>query len=279
MRLLVTGSHGLVGTNIIPTLGHHFDVIPLDIEEWDINNTRQGEDTIRHHKPDVILNLAAFTDVDGCEDDPELAHRVNGEGPGIVAGLCHRCGVKLVHFSTDYIFDGEKGSPYVEEDLPNPQSVHDMSKLAGERNVLARHPSSLIIRAQWLYGKGGESFITKVARIAKDNGAAKVVDDQRGAPTYALDLAEPLRVLIKRDGSGIYHVANSGACTWFEFAREIFSCLHMDVRLEPTTSTALARKAKRPAYSVFDCTRMQRDTSITMRYWQEALRDYLGQTH
>lgn len=276
MKILTTGSHGLLGTNILPVLERSFTVIPYDIEEWDITDRDAGERTIRDIRPDVILNLAAYTNVDECEDCLSLADRVNAEAPGIIAKLCSDHNIKFVHISTDYVFDGEKETPYKEDDETNPTSVYGLSKLSGEKKVLANCPDATIIRTQWLYGHGGINFITKITKIAREQGVAEVVNDQRGCPTYAKDIADPILLLIEKNRSGIYHVANAGSCTWFDFAREIFSCLHIDVVLKPITSEQLNRKANRPRNSVFDCSRLFRDTGHRMRTWQDALHDYLS---
>ena len=276
MKILTTGSHGLLGTNILPVLERSFTVIPYDIEEWDITDRDAGERTIRDIRPDVILNLAAYTNVDECEDCLSLADRVNAEAPGIIAKLCSDHNIKFVHISTDYVLDGEKETPYREDDETNPTSVYGLSKLSGEKKVLANCPDATIIRTQWLYGHGGINFITKITKIAREQGVAEVVNDQRGCPTYAKDIADPILLLIEKNRSGIYHVANAGSCTWFDFAREIFSCLHIDVVLKPITSEQLNRKANRPRNSVFDCSRLFRDTGHRMRTWQDALHDYLS---
>jgi len=276
LKILTTGSHGLLGTNILPVLERSFTVIPYDIEEWDITDRDAGERTIRDIRPDVILNLAAYTNVDECEDCLSLADRVNAEAPGIMAKLCSDHNIKFVHISTDYVFDGEKETPYKEDDETNPTSVYGLSKLSGEKNVLANCPDAIIIRTQWLYGHGGINFITKITKIAREQGVAEVVNDQRGCPTYAKDIADPILLLIEKNRLGIYHVANAGSCTWFDFAREIFSCLHIDVVLKPITSEQLNRKANRPRNSVFDCSRLFRDTGHRMRTWQDALHDYLS---
>ena len=278
MRLLVSGSHGLVGSNIIPQLKERFDVTAVDIEEWDITDREMGERLIRGCAPHVVINLAAMTDVDGCEDREEEAGRINSDGPAVVAELCRDHGARLVHFSTDYVFDGEKSAPYGEEDEPNPMSAYGRTKLSGERRVFAALPSALVIRAQWIYGRGGANFITKVTKAAEDTGAVRVVNDQRGAPTFAKDLALPVMLLIEAGRSGIYHVADGGSCTWFDFAKEIFSCLRMDVSVTPITSDHLDRKAKRPKNSVFNLAKVRTDTGAVMRPWQEALRDYLFAT-
>jgi dTDP-4-dehydrorhamnose reductase len=276
VKLLITGSHGLLATNILPILKHFFTVIPYDIEEWDITDKDAGERVIRDIRPDVVLNLAAYTNVDECEDCLSLADRVNADAPGIVAKLCSDHNIKFVHISTDYVFDGEKETPYTEDDETNPASVYGLSKLSGEKKVLANCPDATIIRTQWLYGHGGVNFITKITQIARERGIAEVVNDQRGCPTYTKDLAEPIRLLVEKNRAGIYHIANAGSCTWFDFAQEIFSSLHIDVALKPISSEQLNRKANRPRYSVFDCSKLFRDTGHLMRTWQEALHDYLG---
>jgi dTDP-4-dehydrorhamnose reductase len=276
LKLLSTGSNGLLGTNILPILERHFTIIPYDIEEWDITDRDAGERTINEIRPDIILNLAAYTNVDDCEDCLDLADQVNAEGAGIIASLCKAHNIKFVHISTDYVFDGEKDTPYREDDPTNPASVYGLTKLSGEQKVFANCPEAIIIRTQWLYGHGGNNFITKITQIAREQGLVEVVDDQRGCPTYTRDLAAPIRLLIEKNRSGVYHVANAGSCTWFDFAREIFSLLDIDVAMRPITSQQLNRKAKRPRYSVFDCSKLFRDTGHHMRTWQDALHEYLG---
>jgi len=274
-KMILLGGKGLLGANIAPVLDKTFDLTICDIDTWDITDRASGEHHIEQYRPDVLINLAAITDVDGCEEKRELAERVNGHGAGLLAELCREQSIRFAHISTDYVFDGTKTLPYKENDIPNPVSVYGMTKLIGERAVMEKNPSSLIIRAQWLYGKGGENFITKVVKIAKQTGTVRVVNDQKGSPTYAKDLAEPLIALIEKGKTGIYHLANSGSCTWFEFAGEIFRLLEIDTAIIPISSDDLERKAKRPSYSVFDMWKYQKDTGLKMRPWQEALREYL----
>lgn len=275
MRLLVTGSDGLVGSNILPFLKQRFEVVPVFERDWDIGDLRAGEEVLFRERPDVLLNLAAITNVDGCEDNPEIAFRVNGEAPGTLAMLCGRFGTRLVHFSTDYVFDGMKAGPYSEEDPTNPLSVYGKSKLLGEKNVLELGRSATVIRTEWIYGQGGESFITKVLKIARKTGRLEVVDDQWGTPTYAKDLGPAVAALIEGKKAGIYHVTNDGSCTWFGFAQKIFSLLGVDVVCEPITSERLVRKAKRPTNSVLDCSKLSNDTNVQMRHWETALQEYL----
>lgn len=276
MKILVSGGKGLLATNILPSLSGQFDLAVYDIDEWDITSVSAGKRMMDLHRPDVVLNLAAITDVDGCEDKADLAQKVNAEGAGVVAGLCAAAGARLIHISTDYVFDGEKGSPWREDDEPGPASVYGRTKLAGEKMIFERLAGAAVVRTQWLYGKGGTSFIEKIVKLAREQGAVRVVDDQRGSPTYARDLAAPIIAIITGGLTGIYHVSNSGSCTWFEFAKAIFSIRKMDVETTPISSRELARKAKRPQYSVFDLAKLQRDTGIGMRHWMEALREYLA---
>ena len=275
-KILVTGSDGLIGTNILPDLSKQFEIIPATEKQWDILDKKMGDEILRSHQPDVLINLAAITNVDGCEDAADAAYRVNAEGAGLLADLCEKYNVKLLHFSTDYVFDGTSTRPYAEEDTPNPLSVYGRSKLLGEKKVLEGHPSSLVVRTEWIYGRGGENFITKLTKIAREKGKVEVVDDQTGAPTFAQDLAEPVKALITQDKSGIYHITNGGACTWFQFAKEIFSILHIDVPCLPVGSAQVQRRATRPAYSVLDCSKLRNDTGLFMRPWQEALKHYLA---
>ncbi len=275
MKVLISGGKGLLAGSILPFLGERFDLAVYDIDEWDITSVSSGKGLMDQHHPDVVLNLAAMTDVDGCEDRAELAQRVNAEGAGTVAALCAAAGARLVHISTDYVFDGTKGSPYREDDEPGPASVYGRTKLAGERMVLERLPGAAVIRTQWLYGKGGRNFVDTIAKLARQHGQVRVVDDQRGSPTWARDLAVPIVSVIEKGLSGIYHVSNSGSCTWFELAKAIFSILNMDVETNPISSGELGRKAARPASSVFDLSKFEGATGIRMRGWLDALREYL----
>jgi dTDP-4-dehydrorhamnose reductase len=276
MKVLITGGKGLLGTSIVPPLRERFDCAVYDIDEWDITSESAGEEMFGRHRPDVLLNLAAMTDVDGCEENTTLAERSNAEGPAVLAGLCEAFHVRLIHISTDYVFDGTKRLPYRENDEPNPRSAYGRTKLAGEKKILDRNIDSVIVRTEWLYGHSGSSFVDKVIAIAKSQGCARVVNDQEGSPTYARDLAVPLSAMIEKGLAGIYHISNSGSCTWYDFTKAIFSTLRMDIDVFPISSADLGRKAERPSYSVFDLTKLRRDTGIAMRNWRNALTDYLS---
>lgn len=266
----------MLGTSILPILGVRFDLLVHDIDTWDITSEAAGHELFDLCRPDAVLNLAAMTDVDGCEGARENAEKINAHGAAVIAGLCARSGARLIHISTDYVFDGKKGSPYREDDEPNPASVYGRTKLSGERMVLERLPSAVIIRTQWLYGGGGKSFVDKIVKAAEDQGSVRVVNDQEGSPTYAKDLAVPIIAVIEKGLSGIFHVSNSGSCSWYEFARAIFSLKGMDVKVSPITTRELGRPAERPSCSVFDLSRLERDAGVKMRHWMEALREYLA---
>lgn len=274
MRVVITGAEGLIARNIRPFLESHFQVIPFSKEGWDIRDKGKGEQILAELRPEVLINLAAFTDVDGCEERRELAYSVNAHGPKILAELCYRFGTKLVHFSTDYVFDGTKGSPYSEDDPPNPISYYGLTKLEGEREVLSRLTDCLIIRTQWVYGGGTTDFPRMIIERCR-TGEVSVVYDQFGSPTYAKDIGPPIKALIDKQSRGIYHVANSGSCSWLEFARQIVDSLAIPCRLRPISASALGRRARRPAYSVLDTSKLRTETGLEMRDWREALKEYL----
>lgn len=275
MRILIPGGYGLIGTNIIPYLSKFYECIPLRHEDWDITDEKRGIKILKSFRPDLVINLAAKTDVDGCEDEIEQAEKVNAYGAGCVAKLCAEFGIGLVHFSTDYIFDGNKGNPYFEDDTPCPISAYGRTKYEGEKRVLSFHPSPLVIRTQWIYGKGGRNFVDKIIELSYENPEIKVVSDQFGSPTYAKDLGEPMRLLLERKKTGIYNIVNSGMCSWFEFAKEIVEIKGMKVKIVPANSSEIKRKAKRPAFSVLSTDKLRYELGYVMRHWKEALKDYL----
>lgn len=276
MRLLITGAKGLLGTNIIPVLEQQHKIIPVDIDEWDIRDMETGRNLVAHHRPEAVIHCAAATNVDGCEDQCDFAESVNVLGAANIAEISRDAGIALVHISTDYVFDGKGQIPYREDAPPHPCSVYGTTKLNGENEVLRINPRGIVIRTQWLYGKGGENFITKIKAAGERQGYVDVVDDQRGAPTYTRDLALPIMTLLEKAKTGIYHVANRGSCTWYDFAKMIFFLSRMNIEVRPIPSSRLSRKAARPAYSVFDLTKLEDDTGLLMRPWEDALREFLS---
>ena len=270
--ILVVGSNGMLGQDLLARLGERGRGVDLpDIDITDMISVQRVLTTLH---PKVVVNCAAYTDVDGCESDPEKAMQVNGEGVAFLAMITARLGAKLVHVSTDYVFNGSKGAPYLEDDLQRPLNVYGESKLAGELNVDV-NPDNLLIRTQWLYGLHGKNFVETMLRLGTEKDELSVVDDQIGAPTWTADLAAGIMALIDKGCTGVYHVANSGSTSWNGFARAIFEEAGMAVKVLPMTTEQLNRPAKRPLVSTLDCAKLIADTGFKPRPWQEALKKYM----
>jgi len=279
-RILVIGAKGMLGRDLVEGLRSSFrgdEVVGWDIDEIDIQEEKDTIAKIESLRPRIVINVAAYTDVDGCELHKERAFAINAEGMRHVALGAVRCDARVVYLSTDYIFDGEKGKPYVEDDLPNPINVYGDSKLKGEEYVLELAREALIVRTQWLYGRCGNNFVEVVLRQAREKEVLSVVNDQTGLPTYTVDLSKAISLLIERDARGIFHVANSNPCTWYNYAKKIleFSGIKR-VKVLPISSKELDRLALRPSYSVLDTQKFQREIGMTLRPWPEALKDYLS---
>lgn len=252
------------------------EVVGWDIEEIDIQKREEAVTKIEKLRPDVVVHIAAYTDVDGCELNKEKAFAVNAEGTKSVALAASRCHAKMVYLSTDYVFDGGKREPYLENDSPYPLNVYGQSKLIGEQYVQTLVKDFLIIRTQWLYGLYGKNFVSSILRQAREKSALSIVDDQTGSPTYTTDLAKAISVLIQLGARGVYHVANSGLCTWCTFGQTILKLSGVNrVKVIPISSKELGRPAKRPSYSVLSCEKLKEETGLMMRPWSEALKDYL----
>ena len=269
----------MLGTDLMTVLHAGLpndEVVGWDIGEIDIQRKEETVAKIEKLRPSVVVHLAAYTDVDGCELDEERAFAINAEGTKHVALAVSRCQAKMVYLSTDYVFDGNKREPYLESDSPHPLNVYGRSKLQGEQYVQAWAKKTLIIRAQWLYGRYGKNFVTSILRQANEKKVLSIVDDQIGSPTYTVDLAKAISVLIQFDARGIFHVANSDLCTWYAFGQTVLKLSGMDkVRVIPISSKELGRPALRPSYSVFNCQKLKRETGLALRPWSEAVRDYL----
>jgi dTDP-4-dehydrorhamnose reductase len=276
--ILVIGAHGMLGRDLMGVLRSSFqeEVVGWDIEEIDIREQKPTVAKIERLRPSLVINLAAFTQVDACESQEEQAFAVNAEGMKHVALGAAGCGARVLYLSTDYVFDGSKAGPYVETDLPHPLSVYGRSKLQGERYVQDLAEGGVIVRTQWLYGKHGKNFVDAILRQAKEVGSLSIVDDQWGSPTYTVDLSRALAHLIRHNARGTYHVANSGSCTWYTFGRSIMKLSGYDgVTVVPITSEALNRPAPRPRNSVFDGEKLKREMGMSLRPWSEAVQEYL----
>jgi dTDP-4-dehydrorhamnose reductase len=285
MRWIVTGSQGQLGSCLVRSLeGDPGEELAraCSHRELDVADPRAVARLLEGlaPPPDVLVNAAAFTAVDRCESEGEVAMRVNGEAPGHLARLCKQEGIRLVHVSTDYVFDGEGTRPYTEEAKPDPRSAYGRSKLAGERRVLETSPAFLVVRTSWVFGPG-RNFVEAILRQARlrregeASGPLRVVDDQEGCPTYAADLAEGIRALVAAGAGGLVHLSNGGACTWWDFARAILDeAGHGELEIERGRTEELDLPAPRPRYSVLDCSRAA-SLGVVLRPWRDALRDYL----
>jgi dTDP-4-dehydrorhamnose reductase len=271
--ILVVGANGMLGHDLMQVL--EGDVRGLDLPDIDITSLDSVRRVLLTLKPKVIINSAAYTDVDGCEANIEQAMAVNGEGVGFLALTAREIGATLVQISTDYVFDGGKGSPYLEDDPVGPLSIYGESKLAGELNA-ATVPSHLIVRTQWLYGLHGKNFVETMLRLATEKSELAVVDDQIGSPTWTYDLALAIKALLQKGCRGTYHAANGGFCSWNEFARAIFEEEGLKVTVNGMTTKELNRPANRPLYSTLDCGKLERDSGFRPQQWREALKKYLS---
>ena len=244
----------------------------------DITDRKRIAAVIKGVRPDIVIHTAAWTDVDGCESDKKKAYSVNADGTRNVALACKAIGATLIYISTDFVFDGKKKMPYKESDRAKPLSVYADSKLEGEAAVKKALKRYFILRTSWLYGKHGKNFVDTIIIKAKGNKLLKIVDDQVGSPTYAIDMARAIKTLIDKRarGFGIYHVTNRGSVSWYEYARAILKISRMKVRVAPISSSELARPASRPAMSVLDTSKFEKATGYKMRNWKSALKGYLN---
>jgi dTDP-4-dehydrorhamnose reductase len=278
MKILIVGNHGMLGTDLMEIFGSAYDTAGIDRPDYDITKPEQCAAAAKDFRPQIIVNAAAFTQVDACESREEEAMLVNGYGAGYLATAAASEGALLIHYSTDYVFDGRKQGAYIEEDTPNPQSAYGKSKLLGELLVQQNCPDHLILRTSWLFGKNGNNFIRTIVGAAKNGKPLRVVDDQKGSPTYSRDLAAHTRTMIEAGCRSIYHVTNSGSCTWYDLASKTLLWAGMEkVQITPVSSAEFPRPARRPANSVLANARLQREGIAPMRPWQSAAREYVEQ--
>jgi len=277
-RALVTGAGGMLGGAVAEAMGPDWDVLEADIGEFDVSNGDETRAAVEAASPDVVINCAAYTDVDGAESDPESAFAVNAAGAGSVARAAAAAGARLIHISTDYVFDGMKDGPYTEDDDPNPMGVYGESKLEGEKQVLRSDGACLILRTAWLFGSRGRNFVDTVLSLAAEGRPLRIVDDQRGSPTYARDLAAIIRELACSRVTGILNATNSGATTWYGFALTILQDAGIsDVAVVPVATSEFPRPAPRPRSSVLSLDRLSGVLGWTPRTWQEAVAEYLSE--
>ncbi len=274
MKVLITGAEGQLGTELKKVLDGH-KVYGFGKEQLDITNPHAVYKCHEDIRPEVVIHCAAYTNVDGCEANEELAYTVNSKGAGNVAAGCLKVGAAMVYISTDYVFNGQKGQSYYEVDETSPINIYGKSKLAGERIVRSTLKRYYIVRTAWLYGRNGNNFVKTMLQLSQSRKIIEVVDDQVGSPTNAFNLAEAIKVLAESDKYGIYHVTNSGSCSWFEFAKKIFEFGGVDVEVRPITSDRINRSAKRPSYSVLNNFNLKANLGYEMKPWDRALKEYI----
>lgn len=280
MKIVITGCDGQLGKEIVKQLNREekisgnelFALNRLKLDISDFNNVNKYISSI---KPDVVINCAAFTKVDLCEDEIELAYKINSIGPKNLSICCEKVNAKLVQISTDYVFDGKNKNLYREDDITNPQSVYGKSKLLGEKYVQDFCSKYFIIRTAWLYGDGN-NFVNTMLKLSESKDEINVVNDQIGTPTSTVDLAKVILKLIYTENYGLYHGTNKGYCSWYDFAKKIFEIKKIDIKVNPINSEEYISKVKRPQYSVLDNFLLRIINLDEFRNWEDALYEYLN---
>jgi dTDP-4-dehydrorhamnose reductase len=271
MKILILGHKGMLGHELVEVFKEEQELILWDREQIDITKREEVMQKIGELKPDIVINAAAYTAVDRAESEKDLAYKVNGCAVGFISTICKQINALFIHFSTDYVFDGESHNGYKENHPYKPINMYGKSKALGEKMILDIEPRYYLIRTSWLFGKSGKNFIETMLKLAADGEKIKVVNDQFGSPTYAKDLAREVRKLIEsKNPYGIYHITNSGFCNWYEFAVKIFEFSELKPDIRPVNSEEFISPAKRPTYSMLVNTKLP-----PMRLWEAALKDYL----
>ncbi|HKJ43220.1 MAG TPA: dTDP-4-dehydrorhamnose reductase [Sunxiuqinia sp.] len=280
MKIMVTGAEGQLGTEIRLAVEKYpqFDFLFTDINELDLANQEATTDFIKQEKPDFLINCAAYTAVDVAEEDSELAKVINTKVPAFLGKLANQHGFKVIHISTDYVFDGTAYLPYTENDLVSPESVYGKTKLNGEIALLKESPASMVIRTSWLYSPHGKNFVKTMIRLGKERDQLKVVYDQIGSPTFAGDLASTILEIISKTTSnqvgwkpGIYNFSNEGVCSWYDFAKAIYEIAGIQCQVSPIITEEYPTPAQRPAYSVLNKSKIKRIFDIKIPYWRDSL--------
>jgi dTDP-4-dehydrorhamnose reductase len=276
MKILVLGHKGMLGTELMARLGIAHEVTGKDMGDFDITSPESCRQVICETNPEVVINAAAYTNVDGAEKDGDTCFAVNAEGVKNVALACRQEQLRIVHFSTDYIFDGTGRTPYREDDAPSPCGIYAQSKAAGEKYLKESSENYLLIRTAWLYGRSGKNFVKTILEKASNADTLRVVDDQTGSPTYSRDLAGAVRILLEQGHRGVFHVTNRGSCTWYAFTKKILAYAGLaHVAVEPIPTKDLRLPAPRPAYSALGTSKFTEATGKVLRFWQLALQDFI----
>lgn len=280
IKILVTGSNGQLGSQLRQISQAYPDIefMFTDLPELDITNQVQVDKVMSAFNPNWLINCAAYTAVDKAESDEALASLLNTEAPSLLAKACTRNHTRMVHISTDYVFDGHGYHPYTEDHPKAPKGVYGSTKAAGEELVISANPEALLVRTAWLYSVNGGNFMKTVLRLAREKGTMRVVSDQIGTPTWAGDLAIAILTMIKQNiAAGIYHFSNEGVCSWYDFAKAIVEIKGIDCIIDPTDTAGYPVPAPRPFYSVLDKTKYKTTTGQSIPYWRDSLKQCLHQ--
>ena len=277
MKVLVTGVKGQLGYDVVKECEKRgIEAIGVDVEEMDITDAAACERVITEAKADAVIHCAAYTAVDAAEDNEDLCRKVNAEGTRNIAEVCRKLDIKMMYFSTDYVFNGQGERPWEPDDPREPLNVYGQTKYEGELAVQELLEKYFIVRIAWVFGVNGKNFIKTMLRLGKERGAVSVVDDQIGSPTYTYELARVVGDMIQTDRYGIYHATNEGLCSWYEFACQIFKAAGMNqVKVTPVDSTAFPAKAKRPHNSRMDKSKLAENGFEPLPSWEDALERYL----
>lgn len=280
-KILVTGANGQLGKEIRQLEGKYngFEFVFLSREDMPIHHPELVRQVFEAYQPSYCINCAAYTAVDRAETESDLAFQVNAEAVGVLAAVCAARNCRLIHISTDYVFDGNGRRPYLPDDPTNPQSVYGASKLEGEKQAQQLNPDCIIIRTSWVYSEFGKNFVKTMLKLMKERPEISVVNDQTGSPTYAADLAEAILSIISESNwvPGVYHYSNQGSITWFDFAVAIRDRAGLSTTIHPIPSSAYPTPARRPGYSVLDLNAIRNTFRLTIRNWEEALADCIQQ--
>jgi dTDP-4-dehydrorhamnose reductase len=277
-RVLITGASGLLGRALVEYSASGWDVRAMTHADLDVSDAPAVAAALESIRPQVVINCAALSHVDQCEREPARAFAVNAEGPYHLARACRRVGADLVQISTDYVFDGTKGTPYTLEDTPHPLNLYGQSKLAGEEAVRQTLDRYYIVRPARIFGVGGRNFATQIVDLIAAHRPIRAIIDEVGSPTYVRDLAERIFRIVEQGSPGIYHVTNGGACSWYDFAREVLRLLKRDdLLVEPVRSADLGRPARRPAMTALRCLLSESLGWEPLRPWAEAYADFLAE--
>jgi dTDP-4-dehydrorhamnose reductase len=285
-KIVVTGANGQLGSElkVLSSSFPQYEFIFVTREQLSIDDEKAVNELLNTHRPSWLINCAGYTAVDKAEVEKEEAFRINAYATGILAAACKKIDCRFIHISTDYVFDGNSNSPYKEDDATNPLGVYGASKLEGEKLAMEKDPGSIIIRTSWVYSQFGKNFVKTMLRLMKERESLNVVNDQFGAPTYAADLASVILKIIQYlqvnsyppDTAGIYHYANAGVTTWYDFAEAIKEISGSHCMIHPIPASEYPTPAKRPAYSVFDTNKIEGTFGITLRQWKDSLRECIA---